>query len=110
MGKLLRLVLLAAALAGAGFAGYNALVYDRVQPFPLAWTLRPEELELLELERLRAALVAKLGSTRRVGALGAIHMPPEVAGSATDAVQAELTALDARIAALRAALSAQPGR
>ena len=47
MGKLVRLVLLAAALAGAGFAGYNALVYDRVQPFPLAWTLRPEELELL---------------------------------------------------------------
>lgn len=107
MGKLLVLGGLAAAVAGAGFAGYNAFYYETLQPFPLAWNHDAEEQGLLELLRLRREVEGRLGSIQRTVRAGGLHLPPEVTGGPSEALGAELEALDARIAALRATLRAR---
>jgi len=105
VGKVLFVVLLGAAVAGAGFTGYHAVRYDLLQPFPLAWNHLPEEVELLELEYLRRGLVAKLGSAERISSLSGLHMPL-APGSPGEELKAELAALDARIGTLRARVRA----
>jgi hypothetical protein len=103
VGKLFTLVVIA-ALAGGVVAVYNAIHYDVLQPVPLTWTHRPEEIQLLELEHQRRNLLAKLASSQRMASAGGLYLPLETTAGHMEALQAELAALDARIRALRAKL------
>ena len=109
MSKLVWLVVLAAAAAGAGFAAYNTVHYETPQPFPLAWNHSADELDLLDLEHLRRQLLAKLGSAQRVATIGGLHLPLEATGGHLDELRVELGKLDARIEALRVKIGAAPG-
>jgi hypothetical protein len=103
VGKLLALVFIV-ALAGAAVAAYNAVVYDLVQPVPLSWNHSADELRLIELERERQNLAAKLGANQRVGSLAGA---PQI-GAPDESEKAALARLDGEIAALRARISAAP--
>ena len=103
MGKLLALLLIG-ALAGAAVAAYNAFVYEVVQPLPLSWTHGVDELRLLELERERRSLVARLGTGQRVTSLAGA---PQI-GAPDDGEKAALARLDGEIAALRARIASKP--
>jgi hypothetical protein len=103
VGKLLALVLVV-ALAGAAVAAYNAVVYEVVQPVPLSWNHSVDELRLIELERERRNLVAKLGGNQRVTSLAGA---PQI-GAPDETEKAALARLDGEIAALRARISAAP--
>jgi hypothetical protein len=104
MGRLIGLTLVLAILAGGAMTLYNMFAYEVLSPLPLEWTHSPAEMELLELLRTREALTRRLASERRIGsASGLAVVAPESQGSN---VEAELAALDGRIAALRAQLSA----
>ena len=104
MGRLIGLSLVLALLAGAVMTVYNVYLYEVLSPFPLSWTHSPAELELVELLHTREALTRRLASARRIGsASGLAVLAPETPGAE---VEAELAALDRRIAALRAELAA----
>jgi hypothetical protein len=104
VGTLIGLLLAVAALGGV-FSAYNAYQYERLQPYPLAWNHDAQQIEVVELERVRRELAGRLGSVRRMtGGRVAGLAPPAVTDDATTRLTAELEALDARIAALRAAL------
>src|SRR5262245_53155263 len=103
MGRLIGWILVLAVLVGVTTAIYNLYVFEVLSPFPLSWTHRPLELELVELERTREALVRRLASARRIGSLsGLANVAPETKDSESEA---ELAALDGRIAALRTKLA-----
>ena len=103
MGKLLALVLMLALAAGA-VAAYNAFVYEVVQPLPLNWNHSVDELRLIELERERRNLVAKLGTGQRVTSLAGA---PQI-GALEEDEKAALARLDGEIAALRARIASAP--
>jgi hypothetical protein len=108
MGRLVGLGLVLALLAGGAVGLYNAWVYEVLSPFPLAWTHEPAELELVELLRMREALTRRLASARRIeSASGLAVLAPGAAGAE---VEAELAAVDQRIAELRARLAAGQSR
>src|SRR5215468_10972972 len=103
MGRLVGWILVLAVLAGVTTAIYNVYVYEVLSPFPLSWTHSPLELELVELLRSREVLVRRLASGRRIGSMsGLAIVAPETKD--TDG-EAELAALDGRIAAVRAQLA-----
>ncbi len=101
MGKLLWLLLIV-ALAGTSLAAYNAFRYEIVQPFPLGWNHSEDELRLLDLERERRQLVAKMGSERRATSLAGLPL----ATLEDDDLKATLAAVDREIATLRARVPA----
>lgn len=103
MGKLVALVLVV-AVSAAAVAAYNAFVYEVVQPLPLSWNHSVDELRLIELERERRNLVAKLGANRRVTSLAGA---PQI-GVPDEEEKAALARLDAEIAALRARIESAP--
>jgi hypothetical protein len=104
MGRLLLPALLLALLAGGAMTFYNLYLYEMVSPVPLSWTHSPAELELAELQRIRAALTLRLGSARRIGsASGFATLAQEKPGAD---IEAELAVIDQRIAALEAQLAA----
>jgi hypothetical protein len=104
VGKLIGLTLVLALVAGAATTLYNMYAYEVLSPFPLTWTHSGDELELVELIRTREALTRRVGSERRIGsASGLAVLATEAPGTG---VEAELAALDHRIAALRARLAA----
>jgi hypothetical protein len=103
VGKLLAL-LLVLALAGGAFAAYNASVYEVVQPYPLGWNHSADELRLIELERERRQLGARLGAGQR--AMSLAGAPQLGAPDADD--KAALARLDGEIAALRARIASAP--
>ena len=107
MGTVVGLLLAVAALGGV-FSVYNAYQYERFQPYPIAWSHDAQQIEVLELERVRRELAGRLASVRRTtgGAVGGL-MPPAVGDDAMTRLAGELQALDARIATLRAALGAR---
>ena len=98
MGKLVGLLLLM-ILTGAGIAAYNLIQYGVLQPVPLAWTHRSEEVQLLDLLRARRALATKLGAGRRVMSL--VGAPLDAPDGQDDALRTELAQLDRRIEALQ---------
>jgi hypothetical protein len=106
MTRLVWFVVLIAVVAGGATAAYNVLRYEVLQPVPLAWNHSPQALELLELERHRRGLVARLASIERIRSVGGLHLPLETAGDERRALEAELAALDARIETLRVAIQA----
>jgi hypothetical protein len=110
MSKFLGLILAGAIVAGAAVAAYNHVVYDRLQPFPLAWNHDAEEFALIQLERERAALLAKLGSAQRIASIGGALLPLETTAGHQERLQRERAALDERIARLRATITARTGR
>jgi hypothetical protein len=110
VGKLVGFVVFAALVAGAGFAAYNQFQYELLQPYPVSWNHGPREHELLQLSRERRGLVARIASAQRIGSIGGLRLPLETTAEHQEALKAELAALDARIAALRAAIGAQPER
>jgi hypothetical protein len=104
MGRLVGLTLVLAFLAGTTMTIYNVYTYEVLSPFPLPWTHSPAEFELVELLRTREALVRRLASARRIeNVSGLAVLAPATPGTEGEA---ELAALDGRIAALRAALAA----
>lgn len=103
MGRLIGLTLVLALVAGAGTTIYNVYLYEVLSPFPLSWTHSPVELELVDLLRAREALTRRLASARRVGSAGGLAVLTQEAPGAE--VEAELAALDRKIAALRAELA-----
>jgi hypothetical protein len=104
VSRLFALVLVVALAAGA-MAAYNFFVFGVAQPFPLSWSLSEDELRLVELERERQALAARLGAGQRATSLaGAPQLGAPDAGE-----QAALARLDAEITALRARI-ASPAR
>ena len=103
MGKLLALVLVLAIAAGT-VAAYNTFVYEVSQPFPLGWNHTADELRLIELERERRNLVARLGAGQRVTSLAGA---PQI-GAPGDDEKAALDRLDGEIAAVRARIGAAP--
>ena len=104
MSRLFALALVVALAAGA-MAAYNFFVFGVPRPLPLSWTLGDDELRLVELERERQGLAARLGAGQRATSLAGV--PQVGAPDASD--QAALARLDAEIAALRARI-ASPSR
>jgi hypothetical protein len=100
VGKLRALVLVAVLAAGA-VAAYNFFVFGVVQPVPLSWNHSADELRLVELERDRRALAARLGAGQRVTSLAGV---PQVGAPDADD-NAAIARLDAEIAALRARIA-----
>jgi hypothetical protein len=103
VGKLLALIAIA-VLAGGAVAAYNFFVFEVVQPIPLSWNHSADELRLVELERDRRALAARLGAGQRVTSLAGV---PQV-GAPDASETAALARLDAEIAALRARIASVP--
>ncbi len=103
MGKLLAFLLVVALAAGA-VAAYNAFVFEVVQPFPLSWNHSVDELRLIELERERRGLAAKLGAGQRAMSLAGA---PQV-GVPDEDEKAAIARLDGEIAALRARIGSAP--
>ena len=97
MGKLLALIVIAALAAGT-VAAYNLFVFEVVQPIPLSWNHSADELRLVELERERRGLVARLSAGQRVTSLAGVPQ----AGAPDASETAALARLDAEIATLRA--------
>jgi hypothetical protein len=97
VGKVVALLLVLGLAAGA-VAAYNFFVFEVVQPVPLSWTHSEDELRLVELERERRGLAARLGAGQRVTSLAGV--PQVGAPDASD--KAALARLDAEIEALRA--------
>lgn len=105
MGKLIGLACLA-VLLGATTLAYNVFRFDVMDPLPLSWTRRPEEVRLIELRRERRLLAARLGGGRRVSSLAG--MPADGGEAGDEGLRAELDRLDEQIARLEAGLTVAP--
>ena len=103
MSRLVGLAVVLALVGGGAMTLYNLYVYEVVSPVPLSWTHSPAEVELAELLRTRETLTRRLASARRVGSASGLAVITQENPGAE--IEAELAALDRRIAAVRAELA-----